>query len=412
MTLLTLFKDCLQMGLVALLAAVLCLSSFPSGATAQSRSAAGSLTGGTVISSTVPEAGDIFRLHDEIEQLLNSVTGCAGDNMFPDGSGGCRGSKAPLVDFSVKDQVKVQNPYPYQDLEPSKYSLKGKTVDDYVVVTPDPSAKNNCTMNWTDLKRKEQVLAHGESITAYKSGKVSDGSKCVSENRICDNGNLSGSFTYNRCTTENFEDCTMNWADLKRKEQEVAHGDSIMAFENHKVPASEKCNLQERICDDGNLSGNFLFKRCVSEQPESCKGGTQRWAVGGNSCAAYITDADHKVTRTATDKNQPSTGKADYKCNDGSWQEQSGSSCQTLNADSCDLNPLDPACAEDIGDIQCTQQVPPECSCGGGYVPKGGKCVASCLPCDGGGSGGSSLDGASGIIGGSINLNPSAGGVK
>lgn len=46
-------------------------------------------------------------------------------------------------------------------------------------------------------------------------------------------------------------------------------------------------------------------------------------------------------------------------------------------------NPVSPV----GGGVECTQQVPPECSCGGSYIPKGGICVAMCSPCSGGGGG-------------------------
>ena len=282
-------------------------------AEAQSRSSAGVGTGADVISSAVPEAGNIFDLHDDIKQLLDDVTACAGDNMLPDGKGSCRGSKEPDVDFSVKDQVTVQNPYPNQDSSSKiTYSLTGEVEEGYIDVD---AGKTSCSLNWTDLKVKTEIIPHGDSVKAYEAGKVEADEKCNGEIRTCNDGTLSGTHTFNRCEVKEKEACVMNWTDLKVKEQVVPHGESIVAYKNGKVTGSYKCISETRTCDDGKLSGSFTYNNCVIEAPKNC---TMSWAdlkvkeqlvLHGDSVKAY---EDAKV---------PAGDKCNGEirtCNDGS----------------------------------------------------------------------------------------------
>ena len=58
-------------------------------------------------------------------------------------------------------------------------------------VTTRPAS---CTFNG-------QTIASGASVTAYQSSSVSFGSQCMSEQRVCANGTLSGSYAYAQCAT-------------------------------------------------------------------------------------------------------------------------------------------------------------------------------------------------------------------
>ena len=368
-------------GLFALIAIVIG-TGIAQTANAQSQSSRGINTGADIISSTVPEAGNIFSLHDEIDRSLKDVINCAKNNMLPDASGGCRGSKAPDVDFTTKpDVVMVQNPYPLQDDAPAEYSLKGEDATGYINVT---SGSASCIMNWTDLRRKEQVVPHGDSIIAYETGEATKGAKCNAETRTCNNGRLSGSYTFNRCTgTSAEEDCIINWADLRRKEQVVPHGESVKAYETGEVAAGKKCNGEIRVCNDGDLSGKFIYNRC-SVAAENC---TINWAdarsetvVHGDNVTAFLNGAVLSGSgRSCSDQVRT--------CDDGNL---SGSyrykNCEIT--DVCTINPSLPGCSGggDDGTVQCLRVVPPECECGGSYrVPKGGdSCEADCNECDGG----------------------------
>ncbi len=57
------------------------------------------------------------------------------------------------------------------------------------------SSPASCTFN-------SQTVASGSSVTAYQASSVSAGSQCVSQNRTCTNGTLSGSYTNASCTVQ------------------------------------------------------------------------------------------------------------------------------------------------------------------------------------------------------------------
>ena len=54
-------------------------------------------------------------------------------------------------------------------------------------------ASVDCTFNG-------QTVANGASVTAYQSNQVPNGQTCLSETRTCNNGTLSGSYTFPACT--------------------------------------------------------------------------------------------------------------------------------------------------------------------------------------------------------------------
>ena len=65
-------------------------------------------------------------------------------------------------------------------------------------IQPGPSASTtqstsaSCTFN-------NQTIASGSSVTVYQSSSVPAGQQCVSQQRTCTNGTLSGSFTNSSC---------------------------------------------------------------------------------------------------------------------------------------------------------------------------------------------------------------------
>ena len=58
--------------------------------------------------------------------------------------------------------------------------------------SPIPAEKISCFLNG-------QKIIHGNSILAFRTSSVAHGNVCASEFRICQNGNLSGSYTYSTC---------------------------------------------------------------------------------------------------------------------------------------------------------------------------------------------------------------------
>ncbi|MEK7509777.1 MAG: peptidoglycan-binding protein, partial [Patescibacteria group bacterium] len=104
-----------------------------------------------------------------------------------------------------------------------------------------------------------QSVAHGQSITAYRSSNVPLGQQCVSENRTCTNGTLSGSYQYASCTVAGAASCIFNG-------QTIAHNASITAHQSPSVPSGQQCSSQTRTCTNGALSGSYTQTSCLVEQ--------------------------------------------------------------------------------------------------------------------------------------------------
>ena len=77
-------------------------------------------------------------------------------------------------------------------------------------------------------------------------------------------------------------------------------------------------------CDGANGGANS--PKCAKAKA-GCGPGSQRWAADGNDCAGSVTSASSGQARLATDGGDPTRGSASFKCDDGAWTEQSGSTC-------------------------------------------------------------------------------------
>jgi len=69
----------------------------------------------------------------------------------------------------------------------------GEESDQWNVTTLDPV---DCPLPWGG------DIPHNDDVTAYQTASVPFGNSCVSENRECDNGDLSGSYEYENCTVD------------------------------------------------------------------------------------------------------------------------------------------------------------------------------------------------------------------
>ena len=118
-------------------------------------------------------------------------------------------------------------------------------------ITVTPAA--NCSFNG-------QTVLHGQSVTAYKDPTVAYGQSCNSQNRTCNNGNLTGSFAYSSCTVGPPGSCTFNG-------QTIAHGSSVTAYQQPNVPYGQSCNPQTRMCTNGSLSGSYQHSSCTPAGP-------------------------------------------------------------------------------------------------------------------------------------------------
>ena len=75
-------------------------------------------------------------------------------------------------------------------------------------------------------------------------------------------------------------------------------------------------------CSDG------AWTRRSGQCNARCPTGSETWRVGDDSCADTLGGGVHGATRTASDNAGSARGSASFKCDDGAWLEQSGSTCE------------------------------------------------------------------------------------
>lgn len=187
---------------------------------------------------------------------------------------------------------------PYGDLcvMESRACSNGALSGSYNYSSCLPAAPNVCKFNGQDI-------AHGQVIKAFQNSSVKFGNECVSEDRTCSNGTLSGSYNYSNCNPDAPNTCRFNG-------QDVAHGQNVFAWSVSTVKFGESCDnfKEERTCDDGALSGSFEFGSCQEDAPKLCKFNGQDVAHGewvtaySESSVAYNETCDAvSEKRTCTD---------------------------------------------------------------------------------------------------------------
>ncbi len=133
----------------------------------------------------------------------------------------------------------------------------------------------SCLFNGTTYK-------HDEVVLAYKVSSVAFGSSClaVSEQRVCKNGQLSGSYNFGSCQVGAPAACLFDGKTLN-------HGETVSSFQNSAVAFGETCVNETRACTNGMLSGSFNFGMCEIDKPLSCSfnGAT---LAHGESAKAYV----------------------------------------------------------------------------------------------------------------------------
>lgn len=126
----------------------------------------------------------------------------------------------------------------------------------FAVSSDIPSDYANCTFNG-------QTVLHNGSVTAFQNSMPAYGSQCVSQVRRCNNGVLSGSYQYSTCNVQGPLSCLFNG-------QTIAHGGNVQAYQNSSVAYGESCSAETRTCNNGVLSGSNAFASCSVAGPASC----------------------------------------------------------------------------------------------------------------------------------------------
>ena len=144
-----------------------------------------------------------------------------------------------------------------------------------------------------------RTISSSQSVTAYLSSTVPAGQTCQAQERSCNNGQLSGVYSYASCKVAAYASCLFNG-------QTIAHGTSVNAFPSASVAAGKTCSAQTRTCYNGALSGSGEFGSCVVAQPKSCVFNGQMVA-SGQSVVGFTTSTVsfgktcQPITRTCAD---------------------------------------------------------------------------------------------------------------
>lgn len=112
---------------------------------------------------------------------VNRVTGYAGNHGF-----------RITLPNNVTDGAHTAYVYALDSGDGSEKSLSGSP----------KSANVARSITTADCSFNGQTVAHGSSVTAYKTNSVAQGQTCQSETRTCTNGTLSGSFAHSSCSVE------------------------------------------------------------------------------------------------------------------------------------------------------------------------------------------------------------------
>jgi hypothetical protein len=152
--------------------------------------------------------------------------------------------------------------------------------DNYKVGT---EGSNNLLSQSIDLgcSFNGQTVPEGQSVVAFLDSTEGFGQQCISQNRVCQHDQLSGSYTFGSCSVAAPRACLFNG-------QTMTSGDQITAFVASTVPFGQNCVSQSRLCTDGSLSGSYTFAACAPEAPASCLFNGQT-VTNGSSINGYLT---------------------------------------------------------------------------------------------------------------------------
>jgi hypothetical protein len=112
----------------------------------------------------------------------------------------------------------------------------------------NPNSKPTCQFNGSRVEE-------GESVTAFLNSTPEFTNSCLSETRTCKDGALSGTYTYASCR-QGPKACLFNGITLES-------GQSITAY---NASSTATCASENRICNDGRLSGSFQYTTCSPNQ--------------------------------------------------------------------------------------------------------------------------------------------------
>lgn len=182
---------------------------------------------------------------------------------------------------------------------------------------------SSCSQSQAGCLFGGRTIAHNQSVAAYVQSLQPDGSiQCLTENRTCNNGQLSGSFSLSQCqASAAAKSCIFDGKTL-------LPGDSATAYLSSTVLSPAVCQSQKRFCVDGVLSGSYAFGACVANAPAAC-------LFGGNT---YPDGADVTAYREATSPNGVCASETRHCSNGDLTGTYAFASCAQTPQSGCQFN--------------------------------------------------------------------------
>lgn len=127
----------------------------------------------------------------------------------------------------------------------------------HTTLLPQPTQSYYYDQNAGYCTWNGERIANGGAVRAYEASSVPKGDTCKRETRTCVNGVFSGTYRYATCSVEKgTESCAFN-------SKTIEHGSSVLAYEAASVESGASCKYEIRVCDDGELAGSFAHALCT-----------------------------------------------------------------------------------------------------------------------------------------------------
>lgn len=146
----------------------------------------------------------------------------------------------------VSDEHPTDNPSPFASCTKTTDATLCNWLNNFAT-----TASADCTAPWG------ATVVGGSGVSAFLNANEPFGGTCTSETRTCTAGTLSGTFQHQSCTVATSADCTVAPFGT------IANGSSVTAFATATVPAGFTCTSENRICTNGILSGSFTNTSCA-----------------------------------------------------------------------------------------------------------------------------------------------------
>lgn len=147
------------------------------------------------------------------------------------------------------------------------------------------AASAQCTLPWGG------TISSGSSITVYKNSSVISPATCLSQVRVCTNGNLSGSYTYSSCSSVPASICS-----------DISPSGKLSAYPNRVNYSSTNIKLSWTLTNAKSIVRGNGYVCKLNKKPV---GGTitKSWTLSlhstCNTTNGYVTDSIGVTTQTA-----------------------------------------------------------------------------------------------------------------